>query len=161
MKVNDCMQFPTAQNNFLLEHALLLSSSYKQLLRKNLISHSKSDSELGKQLFHAPFALVSHNTDSNPIFNYANLKALELFELNWEAFTQLPSKLSAEPVNQSERERLLAQVTQNGYIDNYAGVRISSTGKRFIIKNAVVWNLLNDKGNYKGQAACFGDWKFL
>lgn len=155
------MQFPTAQNNFLLEHALLLSSSYKQLLRKNLISHSKSDSELGKQLFHAPFALVSHNTDSNPIFNYANLKALELFELNWEAFTQLPSKLSAEPVNQSERERLLAQVTQNGYIDNYAGVRISSTGKRFIIKNAVVWNLLNDKGNYKGQAACFGDWKFL
>ena len=159
--MNDCMQFPTVQNNFLLEHALLLSSSYKQLLRKNLISHSKSDSELGEQLFHAPFALVSHNTDSNPIFNYANLKALELFELNWEAFTQLPSKLSAEPVNQTERERLLAQVTQKGYIDNYAGIRISSSGQRFMIKNAVVWNLHDDKGNYKGQAACFADWEFI
>ena len=159
--MNDCMQFPTVQNNFLLEHALLLSSSYKQLLRKNLISHSKSDSELGEQLFHAPFALVSHNTDSNPIFNYANLKALELFELNWEAFTQLPSKLSAEPVNQTERERLLAQVTQKGYIDNYAGIRISSSGQRFMIKNAVVWNLHDHKGDYKGQAACFADWEFL
>ena len=159
--MNDCMQFPTAQNNFLLEHALLLSSSYKRLLRKDLISHSKSDSELGEQLFHAPFALVSHNTDSNPIFNYANLKALELFELNWEAFTQLPSKLSAEPVNQTERERLLAQVTQKGYIDNYAGIRISSSGQRFMIKNAVVWNLHDDKGNYKGQAACFADWEFI
>ncbi|MCX7084945.1 MAG: MEKHLA domain-containing protein [Methylococcales bacterium] len=155
------MQFPTAQNNFLLEHALLLSSSYNRLLRKDLISHSKSDSELGEQLFHAPFALVSHNTDSNPIFNYTNLKALELFELNWEAFTQLPSKLSAEPVNQTERERLLAQVTQKGYIDNYAGIRISSSGQRFMIKNAVVWNLHDDKGNYKGQAACFADWEFI
>lgn len=155
------MPFPTEQNNFLLEHALLLNSSYKQLLLKDLIPHLKSDSALGEQLFHAPFALVSHNTDSNPIFNYANLKALELFDLNWEAFTQLPSKLSAEPVNQTERERLLAQVTQNGYIDNYAGIRISSSGQRFMIKNATVWNLLDDKGNYKGQAAYFADWEFL
>ena len=72
----------------------------------------------------------------------------------------LPSRLSAEPVNQAERERLLALVTQNGYIDNYAGVRISSTGKRCMIKNAVVWNLV-DNGIYKGQAACFTEWELI
>ncbi len=155
------MQYPTLTNLYQLEHIQLLNNSYQKLLSKNLLANAVSDKELAYQLFHAPFALVSHNTAIEPIFNYANLKALELFELNWEAFTQLPSKLSAEPVNQAEREQLLAQVTQNGFIDHYAGVRISSTGKRFMIKNAVVWNLVDDDNNYRGQAACFAEWEWL
>ena len=56
---------------------------------------------------------------------------------------------------------LLAEVTQKGYIDHYEGVRISSTGKRFMIKNTVVWNLMGREGHYQGQAACFGEWEFL
>jgi len=52
---------------------------------------------------------------------------------------------------------LLAEVTEQGYIDHYEGVRLSKTGKRFLIKNAVVWNLLDDDGGYKGQAACLGN----
>ena len=84
-----------------------------------------------------------------------------MFELSWESFTKLPSRLSAEPINQSERDRLLAEVTLNGYIKNYSGVRISSTGNRFMIKNAVVWNLLDTNKNYKGQAAYFDEWTFI
>jgi hypothetical protein len=80
--------------------------------------------------------------------------------MDWAEFTQLPSKLSAEPVNQAERQRLLSEVTTKGYIDNYQGVRINKTGQRFLIKNAVVWNLVDETG-YQGQAACFADWKFL
>jgi hypothetical protein len=98
---------------------------------------------------------------TDPVFNYANLKALELFELSWEDFTCLPSRLSAEPVNQAERDRLLAKVTKKGYIDDYEGVRISSSGKRFMIKNAVVWNLMDNNQCYKGQAAWFDQWVFL
>jgi hypothetical protein len=30
-----------------------------------------------------------------------------------------------------------------------------------MIKNAVVWNLIDAKGNYKGQAAQFADWAFI
>ncbi len=155
------MQFPNETNLFQIEHALLLNNSYKYLLLRNLIEKNISDQKLAQQLFHAPFALLSHNTDSDPIFNYANLKALELFELSWESFTKLPSRLSAEPINQSERDRLLAEVTLNGYIKNYSGVRISSTGNRFMIKNAVVWNLLDTNKNYKGQAAYFDEWTFI
>ena len=77
--------------------------------------------------------MLSHNTKAEPIFNYANAKALELFELSWEEFITLPSRLSAESVNQEERATLLAQVTAHGFIDNYQGIRISSTGKRFKI----------------------------
>ncbi len=155
------MNYPSDKNNYLIEHALLLTDSYQHLLSKPLLEGTDSNQELAYQLFHAPFALVSHNITSEPIFNYANLKALELFELSWEEFTHLPSRLSAEPVNQTERARLLAEVTNNGYIDHYEGVRISSTGKRFMIKNAVVWNLIDAEGIYKGQAARFGEWIYL
>ena len=155
------MDFPSEKNNFLVEHVLDIRNSYRQLLLKELIPDIQSDEEFARQLFYAPFALVSHDTASDPVFNYANLKALELFELSWEDFTCLPSRLSAESVNQAERERLLAEVTEKGYIDHYEGVRISSTGKRFLIKNAVVWNLIDKNQSYKGQAACFDEWEFL
>ena len=155
------MEYPTQQNQFLAKHAQLLNESYKRLLFKALLENTDSDKDLAIQLFHAPFALVSHDTSSDPIFNYANLKALELFELNWSDFTQVPSRLSAEPINQTERARLLAEVTQKGFIGHYEGIRISSTLKRFMIKNAVVWNLTTPDGLYQGQAACFAEWTFL
>jgi hypothetical protein len=40
-------------------------------------------------------------------------------------------------------------------------VRISSTGKRFLIKEAIVWNLVDDKGDYQGQAAAFSKYQDL
>ena len=155
------MDYPTEKNNFLVEHILDLTRSYRNLLSRDLVSPALSNTELAHYLFHAPFALVSHNTAADPIFNYANLTALTLFELSWTDFTQLPSRLSAEPINQATREQLLARVTQNGYIDNYAGIRIASTGKRFLIKNATVWNVYDDKQIGKGQAAAFACWEFL
>lgn len=155
------MDYPSEKNSFLVDHAADIGESYRRLLLKELIPDVQSDEQFARQLFHAPFALVSHDTASDPVFNYANLKALVLFELSWEDFTRLPSRLSAEPVNQAERERLLAEVTAKGYIDHYEGVRISSTGKRFLIRNAVVWNLADKNRGYKGQAAWFDQWTFL
>ena len=155
------MDYPSEKNNFLVKHVIDLRNSYRQWLLKELIPGIQSDEQFARALFHAPFALVSHDTASDPIFDYANQKALELFELSWEDFTHLPSRLSAEPINQAERERLLAEVTEKGYIDHYQGVRISSTGKRFLIKNAVVWNLMDKNQRHKGQAAWFDQWEFL
>ena len=155
------MDYPTEKNSFLVEHVVDMRNSYRQLLLKDLIPDIPSDAQFALQLFYAPFAVVSHDTASDPVFNYANLKALELFELSWEDFTGLPSRLSAEPVNQAERDRLLAEVTEKGYIDHYQGVRISSTGKRFLIRNAVVWNLFDKNQCYKGQAARFDQWTIL
>ena len=155
------MDYHTEKNNYLVEHVIDIKSSYRQLLLEDLLPDIQSDEQFARQLFYAPFALVSHDTASDPVFNYANLKALELFELNWEELICLPSRLSAETVNQAERERLLAEVTENGYINHYEGVRISSTGKRFLIRNAVVWNLLDNKQRYKGQAAWFANWVYL
>ena len=50
---------------------------------------------------------------------------------------------------------MLARVTQHGYVDDYAGVRIAKDGTRFMIRNATVWNLMDQGGGYCGQAARF------
>ena len=92
------------------------------------------------------------------MFDYANRMALDLFEMSWNELIGMPSRLSAEPVNRDERERLLSRVAADGYIDDYSGVRISKTGKRFLIRQAVVWNVYDEQGRYQGQAASFSDW---
>lgn len=81
--------------------------------------------------------------------------------MSWDELTRTPSRLTAEAPNREERARLLAAVTQNGFIDDYSGVRISKTGRRFKISRATVWNLLDANQNYFGQAAMFSEWKFL
>lgn len=152
---------PSPENNYFANHATLLANSFYKLLGHKLVHTQTNEVNLGKELFEARFALLSHTNAIEPVFNYANLIALELFELNWKELIKLPSRLSAEPVNQTERAKLLEQVTRHGFIDNYQGVRVSKTGKRFRIHNAIVWNLIDDDGVYQGQAACFSDWEYL
>ena len=60
-----------------------------------------------------------------------------------------------------ERERLLRRVADQGFIDDYAGVRIAADGRRFRIEQAVVWNLVDEAGTLQGQAACFHHWRPL
>jgi len=143
------------------EHVDLLLKSYKKWTGNELIELKGGPEDKAQHIYDAPFALVSHDTQDDPVFNFANNKALELFELRWEDFIKLHSRISAEPMNREERATLLKRVTENGYIDDYCGIRISSNGRRFEIKDAVVWNIVDDDGAYKGQAAFFDKWKFL
>ena len=122
---------------------------------------STSPAQLAERIFHAPFVLVSHGIESDPVLNYGNEAALTLWEMTWAEFTQTPSRLSAEVPNREERGRLLATVTAQGFIDNYTGIRISKTGRRFRITQATVWNLLDERQHYRGQAAMFAHWEFL
>jgi MEKHLA domain len=153
------MDYPSKDNGFLDDHVAILNNSYRQLLGHSLVPGA--DEELAKSLFYAPFVVVSHNTAADPVFNYANLKALELFGFSWDELVKLPSRMSAEPIHQLEREKLLAEVNRKGFIDHYQGIRLTNAGQRFLIKNAVVWNLMDKKGCYAGQAARFGEWEFL
>jgi hypothetical protein len=152
---------PDGSNGFLVQHAEVLLRSLEHWTGERLFADAASDEERARQLFYAPFAIVSHNTAPDPIFNYANQTALNLFEMSWEEFTALPSRLSAEPVHRDERARLMTEVARNGYIANYSGIRISKHGSRFRIEDALVWNLLNSASKLCGQAAMFERWHFL
>ncbi len=145
----------------LIEHALCLLDSYRHWLKADLIERSGTAVDQARRLFAAPFVVVSHGVETDPVLNYGNRLALELWELAWEQFTATPSRLTAEPVHRDERARLLERTTRNGYVDDYRGIRISSTGRRFLIERATVWNLLDTAGRPTGQAATFSAWKFL
>jgi hypothetical protein len=149
---------PNAENHYLTDHIELISHSFEKLLGYSLLP--KTDN-LAERLYYAPFVLLSHNTEADPIFNYANAQALQLFELSWQQLISLPSRASAEANNQAAREKLMAQVTNQGFMTGYCGVRISNTGKRFEMRDAIIWNLTDTAGFYQGQAACFSDWTFL
>jgi hypothetical protein len=61
-------------------------------------------------------------------------------------------------VHRDERARLLERTHRDGYVDDYAGIRISQSGRRFRIEQAIVWNLVDAAGQHYGQAATFDTW---
>ncbi|MDD5471756.1 MAG: MEKHLA domain-containing protein [Sideroxydans sp.] len=134
----------------------LIAESYQRLTGKPLLTEMpQMDDEMRNAMWHAPFAIVAHGTEDDPIFFYGNLYALQNFEMSFEEFAQLPSRLSAEPVVQEAREAALAKVAQRGYIDGYSGMRVAKSGRRFMITDCTIWNLLDAQCGFHGQAAIF------
>ena len=138
-----------------------LLDSYAHWLRHELIDRSGTPMEQAQRLFHCPFVVASHGTEADPVLNYGNQTALALWEMNWQQFTQTPSRLTAEPPNREERARMLEQAKTQGYIPDYRGIRISSSGKRFLVEQATIWTIHKPDGTTIGQGATFSSWKFL
>lgn len=139
-------------------HIACIADSYERLTGKPLV---EGGGDVVETLWSAPLAIVAHGTEADPIFFFGNRTALALFEMDFDDFTRLPSRLSAEPLLREERAHLLERVTRDGIITDYAGVRISATCKRFRIANAAVWNLTDGYGAPAGQAAAFSDWVMI
>lgn len=136
-------------------HVRCLLRSYHHWVGKDLIAASP-DPVAALDL--APFPVLSHGTEVDPILNYGNQQALKLWEMSWKEFTQTPSRLTAEAPIWEERARLLSEVSEKGFIDNYSGIRISRGGRRFRMSGGTVWNLIDDAGFPAGQAATFQSW---
>jgi len=149
------------KTDFVIAHTACLTRSLKHWTGRELWPGVSNSIELAQKVFEGPFVLVSHGMEADPILNYGNRTALALWELSWEELTLMPSRLTAEAPNREERARLLAAVTRDGFIDDYSGVRISKSGRRFHIARATVWNLLAENGKPCGQAAMFDRWEFL
>lgn len=152
---------PAESNGFLLDHACLMRQSYRNLTGRDLIDPGLSGKDAARALFHAPFALLSHGLGADPLLTYANRTALDLFELDWEGLIVMHSRLTAQAPERAERERLLEAVRRDGFVDGYAGVRVSAWGRRFLIEGGCVWNLGHAAGGLRGQAARFAQWRFL
>ena len=128
----------------------------QRLTGKPLLDSVPTDAAaLRAAVWNAPRAIVAHGTEDDPIFFYGNRLALQLFEMSFDEFARLPSRLSAEPLAQEARVKLLEKVTQQGYVDGYSGMRIAKSGRRFMITDTTVWNLIDERGEHRGQAAVF------
>jgi hypothetical protein len=145
------------------ERLRIIVESYQRLTGKPLLGtdaylppcRGDDAAALGAAMWNASRAIVAHGTEADPVFFYGNRLALDLFEMTFEEFTRLPSRLSAEPLVQEAREKLLEKVAQQGYVDNYSGLRIAKNGRRFMIADCTVWNLVDASGVVHGQAAVF------
>lgn len=152
---------PACDFDFLVRQTRLILASHRHWLGKELWPEDKPDDILVQEVFFAPFVLCSSGIEPDPVLNYGNQKALDLWEMDWAAFTRTPGRYTAEPVEQKDRQFFLETVKKQGYVDNYRGIRISKTGRRFEIEKATVWNLMDEKAQYAGQAATFSKWHNL
>ncbi len=161
MSMRKTFPYPSEANQYLYFHVGRLLASWRHWTGRDLVDPQLPEVERARQLFHAPFVVLSHDSAADPILNYSNQAGLAIFEFSWDELVQTPSRLSAEPMHRQARADLLAAVSRQGYIDNYRGVRVSKNGRRFLLERATVWNLLDENGAAYGQAATFSEWKFL
>ena len=145
----------------IIDWSQCLLDNYEKYLGKQLINRNGDPIAEAETLFYAPFVVVSHNRATDPILNYGNQVALDLWDMNWDEFRQTPSRCTAEPINREERQQMLSLAAKQGFIDNYQGVRISRSGKRFLIEKAIIWNLVDSNGEACGQAASFSEYFIL
>ena len=155
------MEIPQHLRAHWISQTQLVLDNYHALLGRDLIARSGDPDDDAQRLWTAPFVALSHGTEADPILNFANRTTLQLWEMPLEKLIAMPSRLTAEPMAQSKRQKFLEQTAKQGFITGYDGVRISSTGRRFLIQNATIWNLTNSNGQLAGQAATFEKWLFL
>ena len=134
-------------------YSALLAESFARLLGRPLCAGDPA-----RALWDMPQPLVSHGAGADPVFRYGNAAALALWEMDWEAFTRLPSRRSAAdlPEVQAARSRLLQAASERGWIADYEGIRVSASGRRFRIGQTVLWTVSDAAGLRHGQAALIG-----
>lgn len=131
---------------------VLVAASFAQLLGKPLV---EPGADRVAAMWAAPAAILAHGIEPDPVFFFANAAALGAFEYDLETMLRTPSRLSAEAPLREARQALLDRVGAQGFIDDYSGVRIAASGRRFTIERATVWNIVDDEGVRHGQAATF------
>ncbi len=156
------------ETDAIIHHSQRLLHSFRHALGRPLLPELEAGLDASadiqaqaKQLFEAPFVVVSHGTEADPIFNYGNALALDLWELSWEAFTQLPSRKSAQDSERPERAEMLAQAKAQGYFEGYVGDRTTSNGQHFRMEDGIIWTVADTTQTIWGQAATFSQYHFL
>ena len=152
---------PDSSNNFHAQHVEALIRSYCRWTGRHLVDPELPPAACARTIFEAPFAILSHGIGPDPVFNYANATALTLFETSWEQLLRTPSRESAEAMDQASRQALFSRVAQQGYVDDYVGIRVSASGRRFRIQRSTIWQVIEVSGKHLGEAATFDRWVWL
>ncbi|MEB3226668.1 MAG: MEKHLA domain-containing protein [Synechococcus sp.] len=141
----------------------LILDNYCHWFKTELISRESSPEQQAKNLFEAPFVVLSHDTAADPVYTYGNQTALDLWERTWAELLQMPSRQSAESFNEAQttRNQILRDSRALGFQAGFSGIRVRKSGQRIKIEDVKLWDLLDAAGEYRGQAAVFSKWTFL
>ncbi len=69
---------PLPPSDFVVPHTLCLVRSFKKWTGRDLLPGNFPAQELAEKIFNAPFVIVSHGTQADPVLNYGNRTALTL-----------------------------------------------------------------------------------
>ena len=147
---------PDVSNGYHQEHVSLLLDNLKRWTGFDLAGeYIISEDELGKRVFEADFYLLIHDESKDSILNYANKKALDLWEMTWQELINTPARETAKPDDREQRDEIMGQVNEKNFVEGYSGRRVSKSGKEFLIKDGAIWNLFAEDGKPCGRAAWF------
>lgn len=146
----------------MISHAILLDRSLKRLTGRGIYDRIGVQPSSPKGIYNTVclnerFVLISHGTESNPIYNFGNVAALQAFARSWDDI-KFPSAESVVLRSQDEvlRKELMMKVTKNGFVEGASGIRVRGDGKFIKLVDAIVWNCYDmDDSTYVGQAAFF------
>ncbi len=86
---------PSEENHFGSDHVGSLLASLRRWTGRDLVDRQLPMVEQARRIFHAPFAVLSHDNAADPILNYGNRAVMQLFELSWDELVRTPSRLTA------------------------------------------------------------------
>ncbi len=132
-----------------------LTDSFNALGLEQKLHVGLKGQDLARTLYEDGRVILSHEYLDIPRFCFANAKAQEQFGYNWNEFQGMDSRLSAQADDVAAREELLKRAAEEGYIDNYEGVRIRKDKTKFHVTDVILWNVLNEREKVVGQAAIF------
>ena len=146
----------TQESQCLISRLML---SHQRAFKRPLLDLDCADP--ATDLFSSEMAVLAHDNSRDPRLIYANAIALRLWERSWQEMIGMPSRYTAEEAAREQRASALQRAQNQDAFEGYSGVRVSRTGQRFMINNARIWTLWDDKGHNCGQAAAFSSWPWL
>lgn len=127
--------------------------SYQRLLGRELIDRSGDAAEDARRLFDLPLAVLAHDIAPQPLLDWANQAAARAFDATPESLLGRPSATTAPADAVADRGKLFEALARDGFVTGYSGVRVSLTGRRFIIDDVTVFEVTDAAGRPAGHAA--------
>jgi len=136
--------------------ATVILDTHRRLLGRELILRSGDAAEDARRLFDLPQAVLAHDTAPRPLLDWANFAAARAFDATPETLLGRPSADTAPADATADRRALFDVLARQGFVTGYSGVRVSVTGRRFIIEDVTVFALVDEAGRPAGHAAVIG-----
>ena len=136
-----------------LTRATEILDSFRRRLGRDLVERSGDPAEDARRLFDLPLAILAHDTSPQPLLDWVNRAAAEAFDATPETLLGRPSADTAPADAKAGRRTLFEELATRGFVTGYSGVRISLTGRRFIIDDVTVFEVTDASGRPAGHAA--------
>ena len=127
---------PDAANHYCVEHVSILLNNLKRWTGFDLAGEfTIAKSDLGKGVFEAAFCLLSSDLSPDPVLNYGNQRALDLWEMSWEELTSTRSRDTARADRQSDRDGLMRQIGEMNFNLGHPSIAIRQSNLALVLND--------------------------